>query len=117
VRSEAAAPTALPPAVARELLRIGQEAVANAVKHARARNVAVEIALGAAEVRLRVVDDGVGFEPGEPPPDGRFGLVGMMERTEALQGRFVIRSRPGQGCEVQAVVPLREAKEGGKEVP
>jgi signal transduction histidine kinase len=83
------------------LLRIACEAVANAARHADATRVRVELGDGD-RVRLRVVDDGVGFDAGAAP-DGAagFGLVSMRERAKAVGGRLEIRSCPGEGTAVE----------------
>ena len=83
------------------LVRIACEAVANAARHAGANQVRVELANGD-RVRLRVVDDGVGFDA-EPSTGGAsgFGLVSMRERAKAVGGRLEIRSRPGEGTAVE----------------
>jgi two-component system NarL family sensor kinase len=60
-------------------------------------------------LRLAVRDDGVGFDVGAAAraTPGGLGLVGIRERMVALGGRFEIRSRPGQGAELLAAIPLR----------
>lgn len=86
------------------LLRIAAQALANAVEHGGAGRV--EVALERAEggaVRLRVADDGAGFDPAADAPG--WGLVSMRERCELLGGRFAVASRPGHGTEVTAVLP------------
>jgi len=100
-------PRPLPAITETNLLRIGQEAITNAVKHARASRLLVELAFETSAVRLRVADDGCGFVP----PDGgttggSFGLLGMRERANKLGGTLTVASRPGAGTEVAAEVPL-----------
>jgi len=92
----------LPPVVENNLLRIGQEAITNAVKHARPRNIDVVLAFEGRTVRLEVADDGVGFVVGSTPADGHrsFGLVGMEERAELIGAKVRIVSQPGQGTRV-----------------
>ena len=98
-------PRALPAGIEHCLLRIGQEAITNAVAHAQAQEIDVELAFEAGQVRLRVRDDGRGFDP-HLPGAGRFGIVGMQERAEKVQGRLTIVSRPGAGAEVELTVPI-----------
>lgn len=97
------------PEVEIQLLRITGEALANARRHARARRV--ELALERFEdgVRLSIVDDGVGFELGAPPPDERqrFGLLTMSERAAAIGGRLDVRSKPGGPTAVAVELPER----------
>jgi PAS domain S-box-containing protein len=86
------------------LYRIAQEALHNVVKHAGAREARVEIARQPDGVRVRVDDDGHGFDPAAVP-DGHLGLAGMRARAERLGGRFAVASAPGHGTVVEAVIP------------
>lgn len=86
------------------LYRIGQEALHNVVKHAGARHVRVELGRRADGIRVLVEDDGHGFDP-DSVPDGHFGLAGMRARAERLGGWFAVRSEPGRGTVVEAVIP------------
>jgi signal transduction histidine kinase/ligand-binding sensor domain-containing protein len=97
----------LPEAIEKNLLRVGQEALTNAVRHSGATRVRVRLDYGADGVRLTVADDGRGFDPAtRPGGDGDgFGLRGMRERVAQLGGRLDIATRPGAGAEVVAVVP------------
>ncbi|WP_405020366.1 sensor histidine kinase [Kitasatospora sp. NBC_00070] len=91
------------------LLRLTQEALANAARHARAEAVAVTLTYLDDEVTLDVFDDGVGFDP-QALPSGegrRFGLHGMRERIAALGGRLTVESAPGEGTVVAVSLPLR----------
>ena len=60
-------------------------------------------------MRLRVEDDGIGFDPATVPR-GRFGLLGMSERARLLGGSLSIESSPGAGTVVETVVPVRPAE-------
>ena len=86
------------------LYRIAQEALHNVVKHAGARQVRLEVARVTDGVRLRVVDDGRGFDP-DAVPDGHLGLTGMRSRAERLGGTLSVTSRPGAGTTVEVFVP------------
>lgn len=91
------------------LLRIGQEALANAARHARATRVGVTLSYMDGEVTLDVRDDGRGFDPFALPPrgvSGGFGLGGMRARAERLAGTVDIESEPGHGTAISARVPL-----------
>ena len=95
------APVRLPAEVEAELFRIAQAALTNAVQHAAAAAIRVELAFDPADggVRVVVVDDGRGFDPGEPRP-GRFGLVGMAERAARIGAVLTLVTAPGEGTHV-----------------
>ncbi len=98
----------LPPVVENNLLRIGQEAITNASRHAKPTRIDVSLAFDGRAVRLSVEDDGVGFTPGAKPNGDRrsFGLVGINERAELLGGTAEIRSAPGQGTRILVTVSV-----------
>jgi signal transduction histidine kinase len=91
------------------LLRIGQEAILNAVKHARAGKIEVELLFEKRHVRLRIQDDGCGFhlDQEEVKDDGHFGMLGMRERAIQLGGCLTVNSAPGLGTDIEVKVPLR----------
>jgi signal transduction histidine kinase len=101
----------LPPLVGDEVFQIGREALFNAVRHARAR--VIELTLGCVqnELMLRVADDGCGIEPEilRRGRSGHFGLKGMKERAERINGQFSCRSLEGAGTEIVLLVPLPTA--------
>ena len=104
-------PVLLDPAVEHDILMVAREAVYNAVQHARPREVRIQVQFADDTIRLRVLDDGCGFDPGAQisSTGEHFGLVGMRERAERLGGRFEIRSAPGTGTELSVEVPVRSA--------
>ena len=87
------------------MYRIVQEALTNATKHGRAGRAFVELIEDDHNVRITVRDDGEGFDP-TTKTDG-FGLLGMRERAELLQGTVSVDSNPGRGATVTAVLPAR----------
>ncbi len=94
------------PALERDLLRLAQEALSNVERHASARTVGISLSCREEKIRLRISDDGVGFVIGGPDAvRAGLGTIGMRERVEMHQGTLEIRSRPGQGTSVVAVVP------------
>jgi signal transduction histidine kinase len=99
-------PAPLPSEVENALLRISQEALINTVKHAQARTVQLALTFDTAAVRLRVTDDGQGFDPQQAATREGFGLVSMRERAERVGGRFTLTSRPPHGTTVMVVVPM-----------
>lgn len=110
----AGTPRALSTAVEVALLRIAQSAVSNTVRHARATTGEVTLSHLDDGVRLDVVDDGAGFDPGGlPAPDpaaGGFGIAAMRARTRALHGTLVLESSPGGGTALSARFPLDAAR-------
>jgi signal transduction histidine kinase len=86
------------------LLRVAQEALANARKHARAGQVIVCLRYAEGQVSLDVTDDGSGFDPGQAA--GGYGLPGMRARAEEAGGRLQVRSSPGCGTTVSVAVPV-----------
>jgi PAS domain S-box-containing protein len=95
----------LPVEVENNLLRISQEALTNACRHAQAQKIEIDLTFGRHQVRLRVQDDGRGFDVQELVVGNGFGLTSMRERAERVGGQYSLTSRPGQGTEVEVVVP------------
>ena len=93
------------------IYRIVQECLTNVVRHAAARSVEVQVsrAQDAARgdvVRVTVRDDGKGLAQDGDRDSARYGLMGMRERVQALDGDFSIETRPGHGVTVCAVIPV-----------
>ncbi|MEV1026163.1 sensor histidine kinase [Streptomyces sp. NPDC050264] len=91
------------------LLRIAEEALSNAARHAHATRLGVTLSFMAGEVTLDVRDDGLGFDPVALPArtgTAGFGLDGMRARAERLAGDVTIESEPGGGTAISARVPL-----------
>jgi signal transduction histidine kinase len=85
------------------LLRIVREAVTNAARHGKARRVWIYVQADEG-ITLRVVDDGIGFDPGGVAGAG-FGLISMRERVEELGGELHLESLPTTGTTVEAFLP------------
>jgi signal transduction histidine kinase len=108
----------LPAATEAELLRIAQEAITNARKHAGAANLWVTCAVDPPYALIEVSDDGQGI--GEQRPEGRYGLAIMAERAERIRGRLEIRPRDPSGTTVAVVLgtsPRRDSVRGSVSVP
>ena len=98
----------LPRLVEDNLLRIGQEAINNVVKHAQAERISINLVFDARRVQLSIRDNGRGFDNQEAGNGraGHFGLIGMRERAEQIGGTLSIHSAAGSGTEVVADVPI-----------
>ncbi|MDH6113514.1 signal transduction histidine kinase [Kitasatospora sp. MAP12-15] len=97
----------LPPAQEAAVLRVAQEALHNALRHARAHQVQVTLrgTAGRGAV-LRVTDDGRGFDPDGVRREGRhLGLVSMRDRAQTVGGRLTLTSAPGRGTVIELEVP------------
>jgi len=93
------------PELEREVFRVAQEALQNALRHADATRLDVELAANDRRLLLTVRDDGVGFDPqAAGVRSRRLGLTSMEERAEALGGTLSIESRPGEGTTVRLEV-------------
>lgn len=103
-------PTGLKPEHEHELLRIAQEAVSNAVRHAHPNNVRIKMSDEPAHWELSVADDGVGMEKHLEAYSGEgFGLTSMRQRAGAIGGEWQIDSQPGVGTRVSVRLPKRRA--------
>jgi len=102
--------TGLKPEHEHELLRIAQEAVSNAVRHARPHTVSITMTEESGQLILAVTDDGVGMEQ-SPELSARqgFGLASMRQRASAIGGDWQIESKPGRGTRVSVRMPKRAA--------
>jgi signal transduction histidine kinase len=87
----------------RIVYRLVQEALTNILKHAEASHVEVSAEEAESTIRIRVHDDGSGFDPAST---GGRGLSGMRERIELFGGRIDVTSEPGEGTDIAATVPL-----------
>jgi signal transduction histidine kinase/ligand-binding sensor domain-containing protein len=94
--------------VEHNLLRIAQEAVTNALKHAHPSKITVRLLGNDRNLTLRVTDNGCGFEPEDAfvGMGGHFGLIGIRERAERIGGELRLESQPGFGTQVEVSVPL-----------
>jgi PAS domain S-box-containing protein len=91
--------------------RIAQEAVTNARKHANATHVDVRLTSLDGGLLLRIADDGDGFDPSVKPQPGHLGLATVTERAELAGGWCRVRSRPGDGAELECWMPLARPRE------
>jgi signal transduction histidine kinase len=100
-------PLELAPAIEHAVLRIVQEALANAVKHARPARIVLRMRRDGDQVEVSVTDDGTGFDPARAAGRHGMGLGLMRERVEELGGTFELDSAPGAGTTVRVRLPGR----------
>ncbi len=91
---------------AQTLLRVAQEGITNALRHAHATSLSISLDRVGEAVVLKIEDDGVGFDPAGTGGKGGVGLRGMAERIETLNGTFEIDTRADEGTAVTATLPL-----------
>jgi signal transduction histidine kinase len=94
------------PKIEEQVLKIGKEAVLNAVHHANASAITVDLCYDAAALTLRVSDDGCGFDPAYLSDDRHYGLASMKERAAVVGGRLTVATALAQGTSVTAVIPM-----------
>ncbi len=92
-------------AVENNLLRIGQEALTNAVKHGKASHIGIDLRYEPQVFSLCVSDDGCGFDTAAVAAPDRFGLVGMRERAREIGARLELRAVVSRGTEVRVALP------------
>jgi signal transduction histidine kinase len=92
---------ALSPDIEQCIYRVAQEAVANAIHHANAKNLTIQLTFNGSEVSLVVVDDGLGFKVWQSENSDHFGLAGMRERAQLAGGKLRIDSHPGHGTTIR----------------
>jgi signal transduction histidine kinase len=100
--SQLGKPLPIPDETANQLLRIGQEAITNALRHSSPTEITIAVHYGADDVTLQVKDNGHGISPAcvLSPDFGHFGILGMKERARRIQAVFDIASREGEGTTV-----------------
>lgn len=106
----------LPPRTEVEVYQLIAEALSNVVKHAAASRLLLHLKCAGGYLRLKIADDGAGFDPAQG--GAGLGLRNMRERVARLQGEIAIRSAPGGGTQIEAVIPLPatsapDCREGG----
>jgi hypothetical protein len=93
------------------LYRIVQESVTNALRYSQASEINITLQrTPGGEASLRIRDDGIGMDISKLEQSQQFGLLGMRERVQALNGSFALESAPGKGVEIQVTIPI-----GGKQ--
>lgn len=102
-------PFALDQPTTHEVLMIAREALYNSVRHAQPRKVQLTICFEEDKCSVRVIDDGLGFDPGalSSLPEGHYGLIGIKERAARIGGTFTLRSQVGTGTDLTIEVPRK----------
>jgi signal transduction histidine kinase/YHS domain-containing protein len=102
------------------LFRIAQEAIRNAEKHGQPNRIALDLTFDSNAIRLIACDDGIGFTPPESFENfaqrQHFGLLGIQERVQQLNGDLKILSRPAGGTVIDVVLPLNEVEQPAERV-
>lgn len=96
----------LPSSMNVALFRLVQESLMNAAKHAKAKYVEVKIEFSSSSIKLHIKDDGIGYQPETNGNGLHYGIMGMRERTELLEGLMDIYSAPKKGTEVYFYIPF-----------
>jgi two-component system sensor histidine kinase DegS len=104
--------TRIPSGLEIAVFRLVQEALSNVAKHAKATYVSVELTLEKDQVKIYIVDNGIGFDVGQTEKiiakGNNFGLLGMRERVELLEGKMEIVSEKDSGAKITMVIPVGE---------
>jgi signal transduction histidine kinase len=101
----------LPKEIETTIYRISQESLTNIIRHAQANNILLKLWTGPSILSLFIRDDGVGFDVNEKfsqKSDRHLGLIAIKDRLELLGGKLEINSKPGEGTEISAVIPMLE---------
>ena len=88
------------------LLRIAQEAVANAIRHAHATRIKIQLAHSARKIKLTIADDGEGFKTTQARSNHGAGMANMRQRAERIGARLSILSRRRRGTRVTVALPM-----------
>lgn len=102
----------LVPAFEDEILRIAQEALSNAARHAHASQISIDLRYDSTRLMLTITDNGHGFDASDDslPGRGHFGLQGMRERAAQINAQLIVESSPGQGTVVKLQAPIEIQK-------
>ncbi|MBO8173135.1 MAG: sensor histidine kinase [Bacillaceae bacterium] len=96
----------MPSSLKTALFRLIQESLVNAAKHASADYVEVKLEFSIGSIKVYVKDNGIGYKPGKKKGEHHYGIMGMQERTELLEGIMEIDSEEGKGTEVYFYIPF-----------
>jgi signal transduction histidine kinase len=88
------------------IYHVARQAVENALRHARADDIWIDVSRQSQAIVVGVQDNGRGFDTEAPSEEGRYGIVMMHERVEVAGGEFSLKSTPGKGTVINARFPL-----------
>ena len=112
-------PTRMQPGLEIAVYRFVQEAFMNAMKHANASQIHMRMSVTCKAMEIYIRDDGVGIELEElnekVSSGNHFGIIGMKERVELLDGEFLMEGHPGEGTQITLKIPIGERKENHNE--
>ena len=103
----------IPEQTAIVIYRVIQEAITNIIKHAKAKSVRIRLFADKKNIKLDIVDDGIGFDMNKAlyrKGKLKIGIEGMRERIESFGGEFTITSAPSQGTQLKVTMPKEQAK-------
>jgi signal transduction histidine kinase len=93
------------------VFRIIQESLTNIIRHAKASEITLKLEKKDDVLKLRITDNGIGVALDGMEKARAFGIAGMRERVRLLDGTLTIRSRPGQGVQIMANIPLKDRRQ------
>ena len=106
----------LPEELSIALFRVGQEALTNVIRHAKAKNVQLTLSADGGNVALSIEDDGIGIDTKSGNSEASHGIIGMRHRVETLGGTFTLQSTPGNGTRLKIQVPRQRPARFAPEV-
>ncbi|MFS8631472.1 MAG: sensor histidine kinase, partial [Bacillales bacterium] len=98
------------------VFRIIQEGLQNAIKHAKASRIIVRLEIRDNLIALNIEDDGIGFDPENINKKDLYGLIGMKERVDLLDGELTIKSEPNRGTKIVVKLPYKIPVESERNV-
>lgn len=98
------------------VFRIIQEGLQNAIKHAKASRIIVRLEIRDNLIALNIEDDGIGFDPENINKKDSYGLIGMKERVDLLDGELTIKSEPNRGTKIVVKLPYKIPVESERNV-
>ncbi|HLR72893.1 MAG TPA: sensor histidine kinase [Pseudogracilibacillus sp.] len=89
------------------IFRLVQEALQNAISHSMSKKIYVILEMTSEQINIIIRDEGIGFDMKEKSGDNSFGIIGMKERIELLEGKLMIDSKEGKGTTIRMNIPYK----------